>query len=313
MTTTWFILARAVHIGACLLFFGVFTFDRLVATAVFAGEKSEADGCWRARIRFFNLILLPVILFSGMLWFAMVAVTMSGQPPQFDVLKIVWDQTEFGTVSKLRLAFWLAAVVVAVLLYLSRLRPARQIFLSWLQLLLGGVLLGSLAWAGHGQEGSTWHLVADVLHLLVSGLWPAGLVPFALVLHNLRRGSGPVRWDLIAVLVRRFSAVSLGSVLLLVMTGYINSWFLVGSFSNLFQQPYGRWLVLKIVLLGFSVAIGAMNLLRLKPRLTPDKVEGPESAAAAAQLQFNVEAEMWFGIAIVVAVAILGILPPANH
>jgi len=313
MTTTWFILARAVHIGACLLFFGMIAFDRCVATAVFAGEKSEAGGRWRARIRLLNLILLPVILLSGILWFTMVAVTMSGQPPQFDILKVVWSQTQFGTVSKLRLALWLAAAVLAGPLSFSRWRPALQVFLSRLQLLLSGALLGSLAWAGHGQENSPWHLLADVLHLLVSGFWPAGLLPFALVLHNLRRGSGPVRWDLIAVLVRRFSAISLGSVVVLVMTGYVNSWFLIGSFSNLFQQTYGRWLVFKVILLGFSVAIGAVNLLRLKPCLALKKIEGPESAAAAAQLQFNVQAELWFGIAIVVVVAVLGILPPANR
>jgi putative copper export protein len=55
--------------------------------------------------------------------------------------------------------------------------------------------------------------------------------------------------------VRRFSALSLGGVALLAATGFINSWFLVGSFSNLIEQTYGRWLLAKIILFCFAVAI----------------------------------------------------------
>jgi putative copper export protein len=186
MTTTWFILARAVHIGACLLFFGVFAFDRFVATKVFAKIKIEIDGYWQTRIRFFNLILLPIILLSGFAWLALVAMNMSGQPLQIAILKTVWTQTQFGTVWKWRLIFWLASAVVAILFIFSKSQTAFQRFSIWLQLFFGGALLGSLAWAGHGQETSIWHLLADVLHLLVAGFWPTGLQPFALLLGKLR-------------------------------------------------------------------------------------------------------------------------------
>jgi putative copper resistance protein D len=100
---------------------------------------------------------------------------------------------------------------------------------------------------------------------------------------------------------------------LLAATGFVNSWFLVGSFSNLFEQTYGRWLLAKIILFCFAVAIGAVNLLRLKPRLAIENVQAQNFEITAAQLQFNVQTELFLGIAIVVAVAILGILPPPNH
>jgi copper resistance protein D len=310
MTTTWFIVARAVHIGACLLFFGGFAFDRWVASPVFAGEKAEAGGWWQNRQRILNLILLPVILLSGIFWYMLVAMTMSGQPPQLEVLETVWTRTQFGTVSGWRLIFWLAATLGVGLLLVRRWPPTFQNCLLWFQLLVSGALLGSLAWAGHGQESSVWHLLADVLHLLVAGFWPAGLLPFFWLLCRLRQAE-PVRWDLIAILIRRFSAVSLGSVALLVITGFINSLFLVGSFSNLFQQSYGRWLLLKIILFGLAVGLGAVNLLRLKPALSRE--ETPESVAVAARLEFNVQVEFWLGVAIIVTVAVLGILPPANR
>ncbi len=313
MTTTWFILARAVHIGACLLFFGIFAFDRFVATAISASGKTEIGNYWQKRIRFFNLILLPIILLSGFAWLALVAMSMSGQPLSNEILKTVWTQTQFGTVWKWRLIFWFAATAVAILFHFSKSQTAFQKFLVWLPLSFSGALLGSLAWAGHGQETSVWHLLADVLHLLVAGFWPTGLLPLALLLRKLRQTPEPAKMLPIAALVRRFSALSLGSVALLAATGFINSWFLVGSFSNLLEQPYGRWLLAKIILFCFAVAIGAVNLLRLKPRLEIKNVQTDNPETTVAQLQFNVHAELFLGIAIVIVVAILGILPPANH
>jgi copper resistance protein D len=313
MTTTWLISARAIHLGACLLLFGVFAFDRFVATAISANGKTEIGGYWQIRIRFFNLILLPIILLSGIVWFALVAMTMSGQSLQAEILKAVWTQTQFGMVWKVRLIFWLAAVVIAMFFNFFKTNSPLQKYLVWLQLCFSGILLGSLAWAGHGQETSIWHLLADILHLLVAGFWPTGLLPFFLLLKKLRQTTELPRWNLIAALVHRFSALSLGSVAVLTTTGSINSWFLAGSFPNLFEQTYGRWLLAKIILFCFAVSIGAVNLLQLKRRLAPGKFPVENSEAAAAQLQFNIQVELFLGIAIIIVVAVLGILPPANH
>jgi putative copper resistance protein D len=313
MTTRWLILARAVHLGACLLLFGVFAFDRFVATAIAAHGKTEIGSYWQMRIRFFNLILLPAILLSGIAWFALVTMTMSGQSLQVGILKTVWTQTQFGTVWKVRFIFWLAAVMTAMLFHFLKSNAPLQKNLVWLQLCFSGILLGSLAWAGHGQETSIWHLLADILHLLVAGFWPTGLLPFFLLLKKLRQTTELPRWNLIAALVHRFSALSLGSVALLAATGFINSWFLAGSFSNLLEQTYGRLLLAKIILFCFAVAIGAVNLLRLKPRLMLEKSQTENPEAAAAQLQFNVQVELFLGIAVVIVAAVLGTLPPANH
>jgi putative copper resistance protein D len=308
--TTWLILTRGAHFAACLLFFGMFTFDRLVVRAVFNGGKSEVGEYWYARIQLFSLALLSVILISGILWFVLIAMIMSGLPFQIETLKIVWTQTQFGTVWKLRLYLWLAASVVAVL---YRPQTTLSTKLIWLQLLLSGALAGSLAWAGHGQENSIWHLSADILHLLVAGLWPAGLLPLALMLRKLRQSTDLAHGRYVAILVRRFSALSLCSVALLTITGLVNGWFLVGSFSNLFQQTYGRWLLAKLILFGIIVAIGSVNLLRLKPRIVRENPYSHESETAADQLQFNLQLELFLSILIVIVIAVLGILPPANH
>ncbi len=305
--TTWLILNRAIHIGACLLLFGIFAFDRFVASTLVWRSREMTD-YWQARLRSIELILLPLIIASGAAWFALVAMTMSGQSLQMDILKTVWEQTQFGTVWKIRLLFLFIATGIAILPSLIKLRDLVKNLVAWFQLTINGCLLGSLAWAGHGQESSPWHLFADVLHLIGAGFWPAGLLPLFLLLRKSRQLANQPNWLSMATLANRFSTISLATVSLLVVTGFVNSWFLVGSFSNLLSQPYGYWLLAKIIFFCVALGIAAVNLLRLKPRLL---AESP--SATVAQLQMNVRFELFLGLAIVVIVAVLGILPPAIH
>jgi copper resistance protein D len=309
--TTWLILTRAVHFGACLLFFGIYAFDRLTAPAL--RRQPELAGYWETRLRFISLVLLPLILASGGAWFALVSMAMSGQPLQAEILKTVWTQTQFGIVWKIRLVILMIATIAAFFPRFIKSPPLFSKLTIWLQFILNGCLLGSLAWAGHGQESSPWHLFADVIHLLAAGIWPAGLIPLFLILRKSRQFAAAPDWFDVAALVRRFSVISLSAVSLLVITGMVNSWFLVGSFSNLFGQPYGHWLLAKIIMFCVILVIAAVNLLRLKPRLITESSQPGKARETAARLQTNIQIELFLGLAIVVTVAILGILPPAIH
>lgn len=307
--TVWLVLSRAVHIGACLLFFGALVFDRVTAP-VLAGRQSELGENWNRNLRVISWVLPPVILVSGMAWFGLVAMTMSGQPLAINILKIVWTQTQFGAVSKVRLVFLFTATVLS---WFHRSAPEVRRFAAGVQTVATGCLLASLAWAGHGQEGPRWHLLADVVHLLAAGVWPAGLLPLLLVLHGARRIAGAQDWSCMSVLVSRFSSVSLATVLVLAITGTANAIYLVGSFSNLIGQPYGRWLLAKIIFFGVALAIASVNLLRLKPRLIAERFDPGKAGATAARLRRNVQFELALGSGIVAVVAVLGILPPPSH
>ncbi len=316
MTTECFVLTRAVHIGGCLLLFGLFAFDRWVVS-VWPDGDAEIIRSWRTRLRRWSLLLLPVLLLSGAAWFVLVAMTMSDLPLreaiQPETLRAVWSQTRFGTVWQVRAVLWLACLAVVAVPGFARGETSRSKRLIWVELFLSGLLLGSLAWAGHGQEGqpASLHACADVLHLLVAGFWPTGLLPLAWVLRQTRRHADLGHPRFIVELVRRFSTVSIVSVVALVVTGWVNSWFLVGTFANLFHEPYGKWLVAKIVLFLIAVAIGAVNLLRLKPRLTGNA--GNDAERTQGQLQRNVLIEIGLSTAIIIVVGILGILAPAAH
>ena len=309
MTTGWLIAARAVHFAACLLFFGTFAFDRYVAGAI--------NACGRERLRVWGFVLLPVMFVSGLAWFISVTATMAGttwfgalQPA---LLKTIWTQTQFGGVWRLRLMIWIVAMGMLALSAPNARGTARQKFHAWVQLLLSALLLGSLAWAGHGLEGSRWHLWADVLHLLVAGIWPTGLLPFFLELQQMRNAPEPTSGRALGEFVRRFSALSLASVALLTITGLVNSWALVGSFSNLIHQPYGRFLLVKLLLFIGAVSLGAVNLLRLKPQLRDSAAQQADRNRVASWLRFNMQVELALGTLIIIVVAVLGLLPPSAH
>jgi len=168
-------------------------------------------------------------------------------------------------------------------------------------------LLGSLAWAGHGTEGSPYglHVIADVVHLLVCAAWPAGLLPLLVVLLTARTLSVQERQSYVSSLVARFSTMCLAAVALLILSGVVNSLYLLGPWSNFLYTSYGRCLLIKIALTGGAIALGAINLLILRRRLT-------QSEGSQSLLRINVALELTLAILIVLIVGWLGLMEPGT-
>ena len=295
--TAWLAAVRAVHFGSCLLIGGVWAFDRVGAVT--------ADRRWRRPAVGLLLAATPVALASGAAWFVLVAAEMSGAgvggAMHAAVLHTVWSRTEFGRAWQVHALAWLVGAAAAGVWAAAGLG-------RWVALTSAAVLVGGLAWAGHGGTGPApvWHRSADVIHLLASAVWPAGLLPFVLVLRSVGRSADPGRWAEAFRLTRRFSAASLTAVGLLTATGLVASWCLVGSVGGLFTTAYGRVLLIKLALFAGMVSLGAANLLVLKPRLST----GGEPTAR--RLGRAVAAEVVLGVGVVAVVGLLGLLEPAR-
>lgn len=177
--------------------------------------------------------------------------------------------------------------------------------------LVAAGLLVSIAGTGHAaasvSAGFPFRLGADAFHLFAAAIWPTGLLPFALFLSYAPVDSGacPPRVTLTAV--RRFSNLSLIVVGMLVATGTINSFFLVGSFPALVTTLYGRILCLKLLLLLIILVIASWNRFRLLPRLFASS--GPMDVLLR-RLRYFVAIEFVLAVAIVAVVSVLGITPP---
>jgi putative copper resistance protein D len=255
------------------------------------------------------LVALAAALVSGILWFVFVTAGMSGlsfrEAMHPDVLSIVWSTTRFGADWRWRAIFWVGCVIC--MFWGHRMR--------WPATIFAALFVASLAWAGHGQTGLAprWHLWADVAHLLTASIWPAGLLPFFWLWLKLRRSTypstDPGRWSDMTQLARRFSATSLIAVVMLAATGLINSYCLLGSIGAVISTAYGRMLLVKIALFLVMIALGAVNLLCLKPRICRDKDSaGPSSA----MLQMTVGFELMIGTLILIVIGLLGMLAPAD-
>ena len=307
----YLIAARVVQYASTISLAGLFAFLCLAAAP-------DASGRLRRRLSVLGWASLVLALVSGAGWLLVLAVKLSGQPidlvlPQ-GVVTIVLTRTRFGEV-------WLARFVLAMLLALclfARQRWRAQAW-NWVGLALSGGMLGSLAWAGHG--GATpgrpgeLHLVADILHLLAAGAWLGSLIPLALLLAEARRIADPDWKALARRAVRRFSILAAASVTVLFTAGLVNTWFLAGSVPALIGTLYGRLLLAKIAIFAMMVIIGAVNLLRMEPRLAPAAGGGRAGlwAVAVDHLRRNALVEAALGLIVLAIVGLLGILPPGLH
>lgn len=114
---------------------------------------------------------------------------------------------------------------------------------------------------------------------------------------------------------RRFSWLGFVSVAVLISTGAYNAWTLIGAVPPLVGTSYGQLLLTKLALLLPLIAVAAVNLLKLKPRILALGVE--QSAACIVELlhrlRRNVTREAILGACILVVVGMMSVTPPARH
>jgi putative copper resistance protein D len=151
------------------------------------------------------------------------------------------------------------------------------------------------------------------MHLLASGVWLGGLIPLASLLRQCRRNDDATSLAIAREATRRFSNLALASVLMLIGTGIYNAWNLVGGFAPLFGTVYGKLLLAKLGLLMPLLAIGAANLLLLKPRVAAANAPAGDTKSALRKLHRNVIIEVSLGVVILLIVGHMGITPPARH
>ena len=312
------VYVRFVHFAATIaatgvVFFVVLVFEPAARGAADSGRVFKALRTPLAAIAWGGLALS---IASGAAWLVANAVSMSGEPiadaASVHVLWTVLSQTTFGIGWLIRLV--LACGLAAAFMRLLTARADQPLWLEAMAVAMAVAFVGSLAWAGHaiggqGVEGAL-HPAADALHLIAAAAWLGTLVPLALLLGMSTNDLAALAAMRAATL--RFSTLGLLAVGTLLVTGVVNTWYLVGSIAALLGSDYGRLVVLKIALFLFMVAVAAVNRLRLTPKL----VEHRSSAAvesARRQLRRNATIEASLGAAVIAVVAVLGVLPPASH
>jgi copper transport protein len=260
-----------------------------------------------------------VLLVSTALSIGLQGVTASGLPlvdlVKPSVLSAVVD-TRFGELTVLRLA--LLVVAIPVLVWgrprrgATRSRPP-----SWwpaaVGVLSGGLFL-TIALAGHAGSGRWIPLAVsvDVVHLAAMCTWLGGLVGLLAVIlprHDV---------DELRQVVPRFSTTAFTCVVILVVTGTVQSYRQVGSLEALTTTSYGRVLLIKLGLVAGLVGVAAFSraLVRRGYRSASPMPAGPGALVSGGdaedrqQLERSVAFEVMLGVAILVVTAFLVNVPP---
>jgi len=210
----------------------------------------------------------------------------------------------------------LAGVSLVVSLAVASLGQESRGFWAVLAL-VGAAASVSFAWTGHGamDEGTSGlvHLVSDIIHLFAAGLWLGALAALAAITTSRRIGSDEPALQGLEEGLRRFSGLGTLAVCLLMITGLINSWFLIGPdhMAGLFGSLYGEVLIAKLLLFVLMLALAALNRFFLTPRLSIGLVQRAPQRALVA-LGWSVGLETAVAMAVLGLVSVLGTLSPLS-
>jgi putative copper export protein/mono/diheme cytochrome c family protein/peroxiredoxin len=216
---------------------------------------------------------------------------------------------------------WLTRMVLIVLLAgaMSAQHKSNSSLTLAISFVLATALLIALAFSGHAAAGEgLWLLVqlaADALHLFAASIWLGGLAAFAWFLFWLRGVNASWAETAFKESTRRFSLLGLGAVMILVVTGFVNAWNLVGAVPPLLGTTYGQLLIGKLILLVPLMAVAAVNRMALKPQILALRFDSSMDAfrKLLARLKRNVLAEAVLGACILLIVGAMSVTPPARH
>jgi putative copper resistance protein D len=211
----------------------------------------------------------------------------------------------FGSSSLIRAG----AAVLALGFLAGRQLDAKQL---WALVLLGGIVVASFSWMGHGAATpgklGVLHLAADILHSLAASAWIGALVGFCGLL-----GASAKRFPdaLLVPVLRGFSLMGMVLVVLIVSTGLVNTAVLMdlSHMSALWRTSYGQLLSAKLLLFTAMLALAALNRFRWTPSLEAN----PDAASvggARKALRRSIITETVLAIGVLALVAWLGRTEP---
>ncbi|MGQ0603390.1 MAG: CopD family protein, partial [Anaerolineales bacterium] len=238
------------------------------------------------------------------------ALTQAGQasgvelvPPWSPVVGTVLSNTRYG-------ALWLARLcsmlTLAGLLVRARVNSVRR----GLALAVSVLMLLTVSLSSHAAaEPDPWlPVLVDWLHLAAASVWVGGLGHLLFGLWSLRRLKPELRRRTVATLIRRFSALALVSVGVLTLTGVYSAVVQVGSWAALTDTTYGQTLLAKLLIAAPLIALGAFNLLVIRPAM-----EQRASEILVTRFRRTVTGEVALSVALLLSVGVLTAIPPAEN
>jgi putative copper resistance protein D len=225
--------------------------------------------------------------------------------------KSIWllvSQTWAGKVLFATSACSVATLVAAGAAWLLRGRARISEVISLVAADLAGLGLSTIAFASHPTTlDPEWlGLGLSIFHRIALGLWLGGLPALALLV-----GTGTVAGETQHIaypILERFSRIAVAAMAVLIVTGTVLTWFIVGNFASLIGTVYGLTLVAKLLALAAVLYIAHGLRKHLLPKLAAEPSE-----AVLTKYGTRVKIESGFALLIVILASTMGNLAPPEH
>jgi copper transport protein len=174
----------------------------------------------------------------------------------YDAIALVGDiapDTRTGRLALARIGLAAVAAVLAAVPALWRRSPLPVLVAAAASLVT--VTLAGHAWTAPNRSVA---VVSDLAHLGAVAVWTGGLLALLVALRALPT-------DGRARLATRFSAVALGAVVVVAVSGTVSGWQQVRTLEALTSTAYGRLLLAKVAGFAVLVVLGWLNRTRLVP------------------------------------------------
>jgi copper resistance protein D len=283
-------VSRFIYDGTLMFVFGGNTF------LCVAAPREIGDAIAR-RLETPNLAAAALAAAAMAIWLPLqTAMIAGGWEHTFDISIMfdLLDNTMMGHV-------WAARALLAMLLIIAvaALRPSPPLLI-----VLSGGAITSLALAGHAMmdEGAraAAHIVNHTVHLLAAAAWIGSLVPVLLCLEAL---DDPARAKYASLALDRFSVMGHIAVAVVVGTGIVDMFMVLGYLPVHWSSPYQALLAIKIALVAGMIGLALFNSYVLLPRVDDDH-------AAKRAMRRQTIAELVLAAGVLALVAVFGMLDP---
>ena len=213
----------------------------------------------------------------------------------------------------------LAVVVLALKRGLKSSPPDGGRAWWWAGLAASGLMLVGPSLTGHTMAAAGEHhfaVVSDWLHLVAGGFWVGGLFHLALTMPPSLALLGPgQRTRALGWVIALFTRVAVPSVVVVSLAGLYNSWIHLGSFGALWGTPYGKTLLVKVLLVVPMLALGALNGFRFGPLAERLGAAGDEGERARLERGFvrSLKVEAALGVLVLLVAAVLVFVTPGRN
>lgn len=226
-----------------------------------------------------------------------------------EVLREIIGESAIGTA-------WIVRMAAMAIAAAASLTTGRGALVPRLALLASSALaIATLVWTGHAGATEGWvgtaHRLSDIVHMLAAAVWIGGIAAFSWMLFRPQAALSDGHLLVAHRALDRFARVGTLSVGLIVATGIVNCFGVVGfpHFTRLPLTTYGELLILKLALFAAMLVLAAINRWRLTPSLG-FAIDRGSPVLAVAGLRRSLLAEGSAALAVLALVAWLGTLEP---